>query len=229
MYMYVNMQLGSSCTLCSLSLCLPFSSPPHLSPSSLSLSLPSLPSPFSLTALSLPSAFLSPLSHSLLSLLSHSLSLCFTPVSLPISFVQYFNVEYIKFLQPTAISSTRLLITSETSGYPHIVLLEGNLPSLQLFSLSNPFKPVMADLNSKYVTQGEWNVLSSDVSSLLMVVHVSLYNPTINHCINNTFALSQSPMLKVYDKHDDTIVVLTGHLPASSLKCFLWYFLAAIA
>ena len=39
----------------------------------------------------------------------------------------------------------------------------------------------MADLNSKYVTQGEWNVLSSDVSSLLMVVHVSLYNPTIKY------------------------------------------------
>ena len=62
-------------------------------------------------------------------------------------------------------------------GYPHIVLLEGNLLPLQ-FS-TDEFNPVKADLRHRFVTQGEWNVLTSQVSQLppTASLYSGIYHP----------------------------------------------------
>ena len=65
----------------------------------------------------------------------------------------------LEFLPSTDKCDTRILLTSEQSGFPHLVLLEGNLPSP-----SSPLsQPIPANLHAQIVTEGDWSVLDSQV------------------------------------------------------------------
>ena len=72
---------------------------------------------------------------------------------------QYNNTVCLEFLPSTDKCDTRVLLTSEQSGFPHLVLLEGNLPSP-----SSPLsQPIPANLHAQIVTEGDWSVLDSQV------------------------------------------------------------------
>ena len=56
----------------------------------------------------------------------------------------------------------KLIIVSEKSGFPHILLLEGTLPNTSSVTTVIA-EPVWADLTVIHITFGDWSVLESKV------------------------------------------------------------------